>query len=128
MINRTEKLKPDLKSACNSESTPGCPTQSIDHVHYLTLVALPRVHDYKLSAKTKISQKFFALPCFYIHVGIFSLLLILPEYVENFSIWMDPNQDVGNGDELKIGLLSVRKVDFGFPNGFNQIRICQIQR
>ncbi len=34
-INRTEKLKPDLKSAQNSETTPGCPTQSIDLEQYL---------------------------------------------------------------------------------------------
>ena len=34
-INRSEKLKPDLKSAWNSKSTPGCPTQSIDHECYL---------------------------------------------------------------------------------------------
>ena len=34
-INQTEKLKPDLKSAWNSKSTLGCPTQSIDHEHYL---------------------------------------------------------------------------------------------
>ncbi len=34
-INWTEKLKPDLKSWWNSESTPGCPTQSIGHEHCL---------------------------------------------------------------------------------------------
>ncbi len=34
-INWTEKLKPDLKSLWNSESTNECPTQSIDHEHYL---------------------------------------------------------------------------------------------
>ena len=34
-INRTEKLKPDLKSARNSESSPGCPMESIDHEHGL---------------------------------------------------------------------------------------------
>ena len=35
LINQTEKLKPDLKSARNSESSPGCPTESIDHEHGL---------------------------------------------------------------------------------------------
>ena len=34
-INQTEKLKPDLKSACYSESFPGCPKQFIDHEHDL---------------------------------------------------------------------------------------------
>ena len=34
-INLTEKLKSDLKKACNSESKPGCPMQSIDHEYNL---------------------------------------------------------------------------------------------
>ena len=38
-INWTEKLKPDLKSMQNFESTSGCPMQSIDHEHYLLLRA-----------------------------------------------------------------------------------------
>ena len=37
-INRTEKLKPDLKSAQNSKSTNERPTQSIDHEHYLSFL------------------------------------------------------------------------------------------
>ena len=37
-INSTEKLKPDLKSAWNSESIPGRPTRSIDHEHYLQYI------------------------------------------------------------------------------------------
>ena len=42
-INRTEKLKPDLKSEWNSESIPGCPTQSIDHEYYLKNLSRKRI-------------------------------------------------------------------------------------
>ena len=34
-INQTEELKPDVKSASDSASTPGCPTQSMDHEYNL---------------------------------------------------------------------------------------------
>ena len=34
-INRTKKLKPDLKSALNPKSAPDCRIKSIDDEHYL---------------------------------------------------------------------------------------------
>ena len=39
------------------------------------------------------------------------LIFSLPENVKNLPSWVNPNEDVGNGYELEVGLLGVGKVN-----------------
>ena len=41
---------------------------------------------------------------------------------------MNPDQHVGHGHELKVGLLGVGEVHLRLPDGFDQKRVGQIQR
>ena len=43
----------------------------------------------------------------------------LPENVQNFPIWMNPDQNVRYGHKLKASIFGVWKENFRFPNGFD---------
>ena len=58
------------------------------------------------------------------YLSVFSL----PENVKNFSIRMDPDEQVGHCDELKVSLFGVGEKHLGFPDCLNQFGIRQIQR
>ena len=50
-----------------------------------------------------------------------------PQHVEDFSVGVNPNQNIGNGDELELCMLSVWKINLWFPNRFYEIWVVQIQ-
>lgn len=59
------------------------------------------------------------------------LMLLLeiysPEHVQNFSIGIYPDQDVGNCNILEFRMLGVGKVNFWFPDGLHKIRVVEIK-
>ena len=79
---------------------------------------------------------FFGKPYLHLKPGLHSYVSLLcqdstlytPQNVENFSVGMNPNEDIGNRDKLKVGFFSVRKEYFRLPNDFDQIGISQIER
>ncbi len=41
---------------------------------------------------------------------------------------MNPDEDVGHGDELEVGLLGIGEVDLWLPDGLDQVGVGQVQR
>ena len=78
---------------------------------------------------------FFGKPYLHLKLGLHSFVSLLcqdstlytPQNVENFSVGMNPNEDIGNRDKLKVGFFCVRKEYFRLPNDFDQIGISQIE-
>lgn len=40
---------------------------------------------------------------------------------------MNSNEDIGHRDKLEVGLLGVREINLGFPDGLDQVRVRQIK-
>ena len=51
----------------------------------------------------------------------------LPEYVEDLASRVDPDQNVGHGDELEVGLFRVGEEDLRLPDRLDQVRVGQVQ-
>lgn len=52
----------------------------------------------------------------------------LPEHVEDLSVGVDPDEDVGHGDELELGVLGVGEVDLGLPDGLDEVGVVEVER
>lgn len=55
-------------------------------------------------------------------------LVCLPEHVEDLSVGVDPDEDVGHGDELELGVLGVGEVDLGLPDGLDEVGVVEVER
>lgn len=41
---------------------------------------------------------------------------------------VDPDEDVGHGHVLELGVLGVRKIDLGLPDGLDQVGVVEVER
>ncbi len=50
-----------------------------------------------------------------------------PQNIKDLPSWVDPDEHVGHGDELEVGLLGVGEEDLRLPDGLDQVWVCQVQ-
>ena len=55
-------------------------------------------------------------------------LQLQSQNIKNFSIWMDPDQEVGHCHELEVSLLGIREENLRLPDGLDQLGVRQVQR
>ncbi len=53
-------------------------------------------------------------------------LYYVPQDVEDVPVWIDPDENVGHGDKLKVGLFGIGEEDLWLPDGLDKPRVCQV--